>query len=274
MENFEEKFYQFLFRFYNFSGALCLKFDGKRFTISIFHILKVLIFIVLFLISMIIFYLTAKIKDEEAPNVKLTKFSSVIVRSAFLVPLFLAFLIMVIQTQINNDITKIFDTFLFCKKKFEINQDKLRSFYSKVFKYFLFYIIQIFVTMIIHFLAAKLVLDVKSIWTFISGIIINVCYNSIMAFVNSLLLHFDFLFENCEESLRKTRKAHNSHDNIIDIKKVEILSRLTEIFNRSVSKVLTACTTYCVVAIVVLVSFNSMEIFSKNYNSSRLLVCC
>lgn len=256
MKNFEEKLYKFLFRFYNFSGALCLKFDGKRFEISKFHYFKVLITVILFLISFFIVYISKGLNAirDEAPELTLTKFSDFFLNGAFFIPVFLLLLVIIIQIHINDDIAKMFKIILFCKKTFEINEQKLHSFCIKILKHFLIYKVSIIIYFIIHILATRSTFDARGILKLVLTLFIDLFYTAIFSFVNCLLLHLDFLINYCEESLRKTSKSHSSFNNFIKNRKVQILFILMEIFNQSVSRVLTFCITFLGTAIVVVVS--------------------
>lgn len=257
MKNLEERFYKFLFKFYTISGALCLKFDGKRFEISKFHYYRALFIVILFPIYIFVyfFFSTEGILDG-APQMNLTKFSNLFAHSSIFIPLILVVFLLFTQTQNNGHIAKIFGLFLLCKKHFEISESKLRLFYFKILKYFLVYGVSIAIYTSIGFLGTKSMFDVKGIPKLILGFIIDLSYTSIFAFVNCLLLHFDFLFKICEESSRKIAKTHNSRESKNQDKQEQILFRITEIFNKSVSKVLTICIIFLVVAIGVMVCKN------------------
>lgn len=244
--------YKFFLNFYIFTGALVIKYDGKRFKVS--KIQSVRIFLTLF--SGLFIYLITIVMDFEVtkkgiPKIQETKFSNIFISIGWFVPMTLMTLILMTNIQISNEIAKILNIFLKYQNFFKNAGIDFENVSKKSLKYFLFSTPYYIMNMLAATLMVKSIYDLFICFIGISSVL---CFLSITTTLNALLMHYEFMIENYLKMIkREVFECDHKHFEFV-LYTVNIIFKLFKIFNQSVSKVISLCVLFILHVLVFIVS--------------------
>lgn len=253
-----EKVYKSLFAFYTFTGALCLKFEENEFKISKFQKVRM----TLMTATVIIFTLIVKVMeslevvDKNLPQVKLTKFSDTLTKLAWLFPLFFLALTIFFQIRISHEIAEIFNIILRHKNIFDDGKINLQIISSRSLKYFMLCAFIIVYDTTVQFASSFTSFSLKEILKFLTSKFSLCAFMAIIGFVNNFLVHLEFIVENYTTLIQNSFSTHDSNHKNFEhtVAKVYIIFDLSNIFNRSFSKILTLSISFLMTIVIFIVS--------------------
>jgi hypothetical protein len=236
-----ENLYRFYFKFYTLTGALGLKFEDNRFKVSKILSLRISVPVVILIIlnTIKVILEPSDVSEMGAPKNNRTRFLVYFLRSGGFIPISLIALIMITQVKISEDLAKILNVFLKLKSVLEFSKNDCKNVSIKTLKYFSFFIL-------VHVLDFYWVISgvesfsIKNILFAFLTLLTTISFVCIITLINAFLLHYELVMECYLKTLKKVCEKELDLDKLeIALSKMNLIFNLIQMFNRSISRVLT-----------------------------------